>query len=74
MKEKILKIVKQNVNLGGLAADILDEALEPALQKVVADTSNPLDDALMTALYPSIEKMIKEEVEKLVNKLFDEQA
>lgn len=78
MKKKMLKILKDNVNLGGLAADVLDEALEPALQKVVDDSANPLDNALMSAFYPSLETFLKEEVEKAVNKLFssldDEQA
>lgn len=69
-KEKILEIVKKNVNLGGLVADTLDEVLEPALQKVVADSSNPLDDIAMAAIYPVLEKELNKLVEAQINKLF----
>ena len=70
-KKKIFEMLKKNINIGGLAADILDEVLEPALQKVVDDTTNKLDDALMATIYPILEAEIKKQVEKLVNKLFE---
>lgn len=70
-KAKVLEIVKQNINLGGLVADTLDEILEPALLKLVKSTSNPFDDALMATVYPLLEKELKELVEAGVNKLFD---
>lgn len=69
-KNQILGIVKKNINLGGLAADLLDEALEPALQKVVDDSSNPYDNMLMVSAYPILEKELKIKIEELVNELF----
>ena len=68
-KATLLRLVKNNVNLGGLVADTLDEVLEPALKKVVERTDNAFDDMLFTAVYPILEKELNEEVEKLVNKL-----
>ena len=42
-KEKLVAIALKNLNVGGLVADILDEVLEPSLQKIVDDSSNPYD-------------------------------
>ena len=69
-REKLLAMVKKNINIGGVVSDILDEVLEPALQKVVDDSANPFDNMLMATVYPLIEKELKELVEKQVNKMF----
>jgi len=69
MKKALVQIVKDNINLGGIASDVLDEVLEPALKKVVADTSNPLDDMLMASIYPVLEAELKKLVEEQINKL-----
>jgi len=49
-----------------LAVELL---LEPALKKVVADSSNPVDDVIMAMVYPplkaEVEKLVKEYLEKL---------
>lgn len=68
-KEKLLALVKKNINLAGVFADLLDELLEPALQKVVADTSNPFDDMLMASVYPILEKELKELAAKKIDDL-----
>lgn len=67
-KQGILNLVLKNVNLPGLAFDIIDEVLEKALQKVVADSANKFDDMLMAAIYPTLEKELKE----LIQKKYDE--
>ena len=64
MKDKLLASVLRNVNLSGMAADALDDALEPALQKVVDDSANPFDNMLMAAVYPALEAALKEELAK----------
>ena len=67
MTTDLLKILFKNINIEGLIFDTLDEVLEPALQKVVDDTANPIDNMLMMA-YPFIET----EVKKLVTKKLQE--
>lgn len=71
-KEKALKILKDNVNLQGIAFDVIDDVLEEALKKVVADSSNPFDDMLMASVYPVLEKELKELIEKKFKELLDE--
>jgi len=71
MKKQQLAILKKNVNIGGLLADELDLVLEPALQKVVDDSANPFDNMLMASVYPTLEKYLKDEIEKRVNQLFE---
>jgi len=73
-KEKLIAIISKNINIGGLFADALDELLEPALKKIVADTENTFDDALM-AVYPMLSEQIKlmvaEEIKKLVDGMME---
>lgn len=49
-----------------LAVDLF---VEPALKKLVADSSNPIDDAIFAMVYPplkaELEKMLAEALEKL---------
>ena len=70
-KKAQLKILKKNLNLGGLVADEIDQVLEPALQKVVEDSSNPFDDLLKASIYPILRSEIQKLLEKHVNTLFD---
>jgi hypothetical protein len=70
-KKTQFAILKKNINLGGLIADQLDLALEPALDKVVADTANPFDDMLKAAVYPTLREELQKLIEKHVNGIFD---
>ena len=67
---KVKDILIENVDLGGIAFGIIDDVLEEALQKVVADSSNPFDDMLMASVYPILEaelkKLITEQIAKLI--------
>lgn len=67
-KKKFVDIVLKNVNLPGLLFDTIDEVLEPALDKIVADSKNPFDDMAKASLYPLLEKELKE----LAQKKYDE--
>lgn len=63
-KQKLVEILLKNFNYKGLIFDALDEVLEPALKKVVEDSSNPFDDALMVSIYPALEGFLKEYIEE----------
>lgn len=69
MAKDLKAILKDNLNAPGLVGDLMDEMLKPALDKVVADTSNSLDDALMMALYPTLSAALKVEAAKQWEKL-----
>ena len=68
-KDKLIAIALKNLNVGGFALDLLDQVLKPALDKMVADSENPYDDMLVAALYPVLDKEIKEKIAEMVAKL-----
>ena len=70
MKKNLVEVLLKNINLSGLAVDMLDEVLEESLRKVVEDSENKWDDSIME-LYPLIEPKLKELVEEQVKKLID---
>ena len=65
----VMTLVKKNVNVPGLAADLLEQALEPALQKLVDDTSDPFDNMLKEAVMPKLKEVLAEEIKKVWEKL-----
>ena len=67
MKSFIVKLLFKYINIKGMLNELIDEALEPALKKVVADTENPYDDMLLAATYQPIENAVKAEIGKLVD-------
>ena len=64
MKTELLKLLVENINLKGLANGIIDEVIEVALKKVVADSSNPIDDVVMASLWPLLEKELKKLIDE----------
>lgn len=64
-KETIIALVKARVDVPGLVADVVDQVLEPALDKFVADSANPYDDMLKAAIYPVLEKELKAKIAEL---------
>ena len=75
MKKKLIAILLKHFNLAGLFNDMLDEVLEPALQKVVDDTKTPFDNIAMASVYPVLEAEIKKSVnEKIAELLKDDVA
>lgn len=64
-KELLLALLKKHVNAPGLINDIIDEVVEKAIDKFIADSSNPYDDMLKAAIWPVIEKEVKEKLAEL---------
>ena len=64
MKEKLLKVLVKSIDLKELANGIIDEVIEEALKKAVADSSNAYDDMAYAALWPVMEKEAKKLIEE----------
>lgn len=47
----------------------IDLALEPALKKVVADSSNPVDDAIFAMVFPPLKLELHKALAKLIEDL-----
>lgn len=67
MKEKLLKVLLASIDLKALANGIVDEVIQEALEKVVKDSANTIDDTLMPLIWPLLEK----EVKKLIDENLD---
>lgn len=67
MKEKLFKILVKSIDLKALANGLIDEVIEESLKKVVADSSNTIDDVVMAALYPLLEA----EAKRLIDEKLD---
>lgn len=64
MKEELMKLLIESIDLKGLANGIVDQVIQKSLEKVVKDSSNTIDDAIMPLLWPLLEKEVKELIEK----------
>ena len=69
MKKDLIKTLLEAIDLSKLASGLIDNVLEEALKKVVANSENTMDDMLMAAIYPVLEKEIKELIEKEIEEL-----
>lgn len=69
-REKLIAMVKKNIDINGIVVDLLDELLEPALQRIVDSTENPFDNMLMS-VYPILEQELKEAVKEKLDSLFE---
>jgi hypothetical protein len=73
VKEQLLEAIKKHLDVPGLVEEVLDTAVEQALDNLVKKTDNPYDDMLKAAAGPLIKKEIKDEVSKLWSKLGEPQ-
>ena len=69
LSDKLKASVKARFDFKGFSDDIIDEILEPALKKVVADSGNPFDDMLMAAIYPVLEAELKKLISESIDKI-----
>lgn len=63
--------VKIKLGLSPIVDSLIDDVLEPALDKLVADTSNPFDNILKASVYPALESEIKSRIKDQISKLKD---
>ena len=61
--------IKVSVKIKPVVDSLIDEVLEPALDKIVADSRNPFDNMLKASVYPALEKEMKEFAEKKIQEL-----
>ncbi len=62
--KEIAELAIESIDLEKFSHGILDRVLEPALDKLVADSKTPVDDVLKASLYPAL----KVELKKLISK------
>lgn len=67
VKNAALETLVSAIDLKKLANGLIDNVLEEALKKVVADSSNTFDDMAMAALWPVLEKEVKKIIEEKLN-------
>ena len=67
--KKLANIALESIDLEKLAFGIIDEVIEEAIDKVVADSSNQYDDMIKSVLWPLIEKEVKQIISKKVAEL-----
>jgi len=68
MKAIIIAVLKA-LGLRKLVLQLMDDAVKPALEKLVARTDTEFDNNAMTALYPLLREEIVKVADKLVSKL-----
>ena len=56
---KVKESVKARLDMPGFMDDMIDDVLDKVLDEVVKDTSNPFDDMLKAALYPTVAQLLK---------------
>lgn len=64
MKKELIKALVESIDLKSLANAIVDNVIEEALKKVVADSANTIDDIVMASLWPLLEKEVKQMIEE----------
>ena len=68
LKSDLLGIFKKNVNVPGLAGDLIVGVVEPALRAAVEKSETKIDDIVVAALYP----LLEEELKKLIKQKWEE--
>jgi len=65
IKDKLLDNLHKHMDVPGFLGAVMDDILEPALEKIVNDTSNPFDNILKDAVYPPLEAEIKKRLKEI---------
>jgi hypothetical protein len=64
IKNAALNAIVDSIDLKKLVSSLIDNVVEEALKKVVADSENTFDDVAFAALWPSLEKQIHKLIEE----------
>lgn len=64
IKKDALKLVAESIDLKKLASGLIDNIVEEAIKKAVAKSPNQIDDMAVAALWPLVEKELKELIEE----------
>lgn len=64
VKKVLLQSVAEAIDLQKLADSIVDNVLEEAIKKAVAKSATPIDDMAFAALWPILEKEVKDAIEE----------
>lgn len=75
MREELLKILGEaleRADLKKVMSDSIDRVVDPALQKIVDDSTNPFDNILKSAIMPSLSKELKERLGEEIDKLIED--
>lgn len=57
--KKALECIEVKIDLAKLGGVLIDDVIEKALDKVVADSANPIDDAIKAMIWPVLEAEAK---------------
>jgi len=68
MKAVLIAVMKA-LGLRKLVIGLMEDAVKPALERLVARTDSQFDDKAMKALFPLLEDELVKVVDKLVSKL-----
>lgn len=67
--KQIASKVVECIDFAKLTNLVIDDVLEASLDKVVAESNTPWDDQIKALVWPLLEKEVKEQVAKAVEKL-----
>jgi hypothetical protein len=63
-KKALLEAVVESINLKKLGSALVDNVVEQAIKDAVAKTKTPIDDMAFAALWPVLEKELKDKIEE----------
>lgn len=68
-KKEVVAMLFKRIDVRGLIVeDLLDAVLEPALDKLVKDTSTPFDDMAKQAVYPVLKQELVKALDAILAK------
>ena len=68
-KKEVVAMLFKRIDVRGLIVeDLLDAVLEPALDKLVKDTSTPFDDMAKQAVYPVLKQELIKALDAILAK------
>lgn len=69
VKAKLIESIKKNINLKGIAQDVVKGIAHEALMETVKKSPTQIDDVVAAAVAPELEKQLLVAVEKKIDEL-----